>query len=388
MQNEEFKHAITLLFNHNWLTKKTHPKEFFLLNKYKKDLLKLFKERFGMTILYRPQFIQLFKRPHTLSPWMGLLDFNDKLDYVLFCYAMAYVEEKEADTAFMLNEMIEDIDLNFMYGSEVLDWTNYSVRKSLVRVLRKLLDLQVIETIQGISEAFVENMTSQEVLYVTTPQSRYLLGDSSTSYTHNETFADYWQAIVETRGSNGQTQSIFQRLMMEPVLYRTADTEHLFYLMRKLKHFIEDFFESQTDLSFELTKDSAILVSSERHVSKIDKEIFPSRQVIDEILIQLAAIILENVQKHTYHYTEQGEISLSLLQWIQVITHLQKNYSIYWSKEYRELPIDKLALALKERAESWQLIRSLDKDEETVIILPMFARTIASMNTEEQSNDT
>lgn len=364
--------ALQLLFEHFWIIREDSPEEYQFLRRYQAPLKKELRQRFGMNLIIRPHYIQLLKRPHRLAPWMGEIGFQETTDYVLFCLAMAFIEDLEAETPFMLDELIRSLDL-LTPNEVVLDWTNYNQRKGLVRVLKKLISLRLIETIQGDTSYFEQSEQNQEILFTTTPQARSFLARAPQSYSQYAEFTDFWEDLQANRGLEAN-QLIYQRLMMEPVILRKEETEEEFSRLRNYARYMEDFLEENTEFHFELYRDYAAFTTERRDGAK---ESFPSRQVVDDVLIQLATCLRSAELAANF----EGFIVLSIEEWNQLLLDLQEKYQAYWSKEFKEMTLTQLSQALLRRGESWQV---LVLEQQQINIYPTFGRMIAEMRKENE----
>ena len=361
------RQALKILFENFWIIRKDSPEQYIFIRRHQAQIQKELRQRFGMYLTVRPHYIQLFKRPHVLEPWMGTIGFQLPMDYALFCLSMAFIEDLEVETPFMLDELIHSLDL--LAPSElVIDWTNYNHRKSLVRVIKQLIEFRLIENIQGEATQFEQSEVNQEVLFVTTVQARFFLAQAPHPYTAYDNFDAFWQDIQEHRGLE-MNQLLYQRLMMEPVLFRTDDTEEVFARLRNYAHHMQVFLEANADFSFELYKDYAAFTTDKRDTAQ---EMFPSHQVIDDILLQLATLLRETRPDENY----LGQLRLDQTQWLTYLMQLQKTYQGYWSKAFKDMSLEQLGQALIARASSWQLIATSDNQ---VIIQPTFGRLIGEL---------
>ncbi len=366
MRPEDLAEALRLLFENFWIIRKEEPEHYNFLRRHQTALQKELRQRFGLNLIVRPQYIQLLKRPLHLQAWMGEVGLNTPFDYALFCCCMAYVEGLEAETPFMLDELLRDLDLITPEEMQV-DWTNYNHRKSLVRVVSKLGNLGIIEIIQGEADGFEQSEVNQEILFVTTVQGRAFLARAPQAYTEYPTFEDYWQDYQASLNLEGN-QILYQRLMTEPLIKRTSENEETFIRLRKNHHHMQDYVETNTPFYLELYRDYVAFTLEQRDLWQV----FPSRKVLDEILIQLATILRkENRQANPY-----GEIVLSLGEWEWLMKELQETYQAYWSKEFTDMNQPQLSQALLERGIDWFLFTLT---ENQVIIQPVFGRLIAEM---------
>lgn len=371
MKPEDMRAAMKLLFENFWIIRSDVPEDYLFLRRHHVELRKELRQRLGLHLIMRPQYIQVLKRPHQLDSWMGEISFTSQLDYALFCCGMAYVEGLEAETPFMLDELIRDLDLSAP-EELAIDWTNYNHRKSLIRVIKKMIGLRVIETIQGEAGSFEQAEENQEVLFSTTILARAFLSRAPQSYSQYETFAAYWEDVQANRKLEGN-QVLYQRLMMEGVIQRTTENEESFIRLKNYYRLMKEYIENATYFNFELYRDYAALTLEERDNWP---DIFPSRKVIDEVLIQLATIIrTDDLESSPY-----GLITYPHEKWQTLVKELRKNYAGYWSKELRDMTVEQLGHSLLARGEDWQL---LSGDEGKIIINPVFGRLIAEMRNED-----
>lgn len=374
MKLVELNRGLKLLFENFWIIREEQPENYHFLRRHQNELQKELRQRFGMSLIQRPQYIQLLKRPQELAPWMGEIGFTSQVDYVLLCTAMAYIEELEAGTPFMLDELVRSLSLMLPEDLSI-DWTNYNHRKSLVRVVKKMLEMVLIETVQGETSEFEHSELNQEVLFVTTVQARAFLARAPQSYTEYEGFAEYWQDF-QTNQHLEANQLLYQRLMLEPLIQREPENEETFTRLRNYHHRMAEYIEGNTYFKFELYRDYAAFTLEQQDSWQ---EVFPSRRVVDEILIQLATVLREQEwQANSY-----GIISLTQGQWEKLIAELQKAYHSYWSKEFSQMSLDQLSQALISRGLEWQLLR-VEENKTAIKIQPGFGRLVAEMRTENE----
>ncbi len=118
-----------------------------------------------------------------------------------------YLEDKEEQEQFLLSELIDYVETQ-LKGYLPVDWTSFSQRKSLVRVLQYVEQLQMLRVYEGKSEAFgVEE--GQEVLYENTGYSKYFATSFPTDISSYESWEDFertdFEELEENRGSTVST---------------------------------------------------------------------------------------------------------------------------------------------------------------------------------------
>ncbi|WKB37375.1 TIGR02678 family protein [Terrilactibacillus sp. S3-3] len=217
------------------------PELYHDIRRNEKELKRIIDERFGLRLFVHTQFIKLEKIPTDPKPWMGITNFQDKMDYTLFACALAFLETKEQNDYFLLSHLVEDIKENYP-DPAALDWTNYRHRLSLVRVVNQLLGFRLMDRIEGDVARFAQDEAS-EALYRVTLYSRYFMRSYPQDiYQYND-----WHELIDDEMENidthGRRWEVYRRLIMEPNVARTEENnDQLFNYIRVQRKSIEDFF--------------------------------------------------------------------------------------------------------------------------------------------------
>lgn len=371
MKPEEFSQALKLLTENFWIVKDDRPDDYHFLKRHANELTRELRQRFSWNMVVRSHYIQLFKRPFELAAWMGNNGFSEPLDFALFCCGMAFTEDLEVDAAFMMDDLIRNLQL-LVPEELMVDWNNYNHRKSLVRAVKKMEELRIIDRIQGDMAEFEQSENNLDILFATTPMARAFLGRAPQSYSQYDDFTDFWADITTSRSNLERNPVLYQRLMMEPMIQRAPDNEELFSLLRNgVRHF-QNYMEEKTDYHVELYRDYAAFTLESRDGWR---EVFPSRQVVDEILMQLATLM----RKEVLDVNVYGEVKVPIHQWHLLLEELVTGYKQYWSKEFSEMSLTQMSGVLVKRGKSWGLFA---ETEDGIIIRAVFGRLVAEMRTE------
>ena len=106
---------------------------------------------------------------------------------------------------FLLSELIDYVETQLKNYMPV-DWTSFTQRKSLVRVLQYMERLQMLRVYEGKSESFSQE-AGQEVLYENTGYSKYFASSFPTDISGYESWKDFektdFEEVEENRGSHG-----------------------------------------------------------------------------------------------------------------------------------------------------------------------------------------
>ncbi|MBC1503142.1 TIGR02678 family protein [Listeria booriae] len=361
VKDEKLKEGLQLLFDNFWILRSESPQEYRFLRSMEKDLHRIISERFGLRIFFQTDFIKLEKIPDKSESWMGILEFEEPIDYALFCCAMAFLEEKDVKEYFLLSHICEEIAENYP-GVPKVDWLNYHHRKSFIRVMKKMLDLHVIETVDGNIGRF-SSQEDAEVLYVTTVYARYFMRP----YLKDVHLQEQWEDLIDRERDNDENAKrhrVYKRLFMEPKLLRSDVDEGDYYYIRNQYSSIADFVSRFSPYNLEVYKNVAMLTASEGH-SRGD--FFPSNKALDDILLHLMAV----VRKDSLSRDTLGGIHTSLQDWDRWIDHLIADYQYGWSKEYRDKSKNALSNAILTYGSEWGFFKL---GTEEIIIYPTFAR--------------
>ena len=119
---------------------------------------------------------------------MGIGAFTDRRDYCILCAVLMFLEDREEGNQFLLSELIRFVETVLVNVMDV-DWTVFSQRRSLVRVMQYAQQMHMIRIYEGDTETFARQQDT-EVLYENTGCSRYFAVPSSFLHTntrHNPT---------------------------------------------------------------------------------------------------------------------------------------------------------------------------------------------------------
>jgi TIGR02678 family protein len=368
-KEEQIRNGLAALFENYWILRSESPELYHEIRRHERELKRIIDERFGLRLFVHTQFVKLEKIPVDPEPWMGISDFQDKMDYTLFACALAFLETKEQNDYFLLSHLVEDIKENYP-DPQALDWTNYRHRLSLVRVVNCLLKFHLMDRIEGDVARFAQDEAS-EALYQVTLYARYFMR----SYPQDIYKYGDWHELIHDEMEDIDTHrrrwEVYRRLIMEPNVARTEENnDQLFNYIRVQRQSIEAFFQRYTPFDFELTRDTAMLTLTDR---RQQYTFFPTQQAIDAILLQAALLVRTRRLSHDAY----GRATLTRQEWLSLVQALQQKERRGWSKAYREMGSDRLAEELLHEAERWQFARD---HGDQVILNPALLRFSGSYN--------
>ena len=149
--------AARALMEHCWIDKKKDKELYARVRKGLSGCQKFFREQLGWTIIHNERILKLEKIPAHAESYMGITEFTEIRDYCMFCAVLIFLEDKEDQEQFLLSELVDVLELQL---KEVLpvDWTRFTHRKSLVRVLQFCEGTGLVEVYEGKSEGLGSGM--------------------------------------------------------------------------------------------------------------------------------------------------------------------------------------------------------------------------------------
>lgn len=366
VSEQQLQEALILLFEKYWILRKDSIDHYRLLRQAEKDLRRIINEKFGFRLTMHSEFVKLEKIPVSPEPWMGIRSFSQTMDYVLFSCLLSILEGKEAGEYFLLSQLCEEVQLIYPPESRV-DWVNYNHRKSFVRAMQEMLDLHLLETLDGDLEQFKQNEEA-EVLYRTTVYSDYFMRPYPQDIYQYDTWRDLLEEeAVSESDSNLVRHKVYRRLFLQPAIQKTEVSDEEFYYLRNQRQSILDFVERYTPYNFELYKDVAFLSSPER---KQDLNLFPTALGIDDVILHLAATLREKNPERK----ETGSVFLTRFQLEELVRKTKEDYGEGWSKEYREVKsVEEISRDVFDRCKDWNFVL---EQEDGIVINSVMVRSI------------
>lgn len=358
--------ALAILFEQFWVLRTEDPSTYQFIREREKALKRYVLDKFGFNLIVHQHFIKLEKIPVDPKGWMGIQDFTSTLDYAIFCCGLAFAERKSIDEQFLLSDLAEDIH-DLFPGEFQLDWTNYQHRKSLVRMLKKMVELNIIMAIDGDIDLFAMN-EEQEVLYEVTVYARYFMRSYPDDLFRYQTMEEILASEWERHQSDTRRKRVYRKLMFSPVVYRESEHDPDFAYIRNYSHRLRDDLEENTPFKLEVFKNMALLALPER---KQRYTLFPDQRAITNIALHVQRHMIEH--QDAYEISSFGEIRLTLAEFNQLVETVKEHDGHGWSKKYREMSYSSIAEELLALYKDWEMA-AIDEGTNMLILYPAIAR--------------
>ena len=359
----------TLLENF-WICKDADKELYYKVKRDIPNFQKFVREQLGWKLVHTENLLKLEKRPARGELFMGIGEFLDIRDYCILCAVLMYLEDKEEHEQFLLSELIDYVETG-LKPYIAIDWTLFTQRKSLVRVLQYMEKLQMLRVYEGRSEGFGLE-SGQEVLYENTGYSKYFATSFSVDISGFESFEDFEKAefeeIEQNRGSL-RINRVYRQLAICPCMYweSVEDADSLY--LKNQRQWVAKYISENMGGNLDLYKNMAC-------ISLDADDCYGLLHPRDAMLPEIVLLVCNGIQKEILNghllkgdneliFTTSGQMS-------DIILQCRKNHSAGWSKEYREMNEELLVENVLEYMKNWMMIRFLD---EQIIILPAVGRT-------------
>ena len=331
-----------------------------------KEVKKFLTEMLGWKLIHTERVIKLEKLPSHACAFMGIQEFTEIRDYCFLCAVLMFLEDKEDNIQFLLSELIQYVEVVVTRYMEV-DWTSFSQRKSLVRVLQYVEKSGMLKVYEGNSNLYSNEMSS-EVLYENTGLSRYFATHFSMDISKMESWKDLEKKqldeLEEDRG-NLRTNRIFRQLVLTPSLYfadrNGADASYL----KNKKKYVGIHLTENMGGTFVLNKNNAALVYVDQFPLG---DYHPKNTMLSEIVLLVCYQIYSMAQdKRKLSVQEQDTIVISKMNFEDLLLDCKRKYQSVWSKEYREMSKEKYLQQVKAYMQQWMMI---SEEGDSIVVYP------------------
>lgn len=323
------------LLSNRWFVKAVNRDEYYQVKDGISDVQNFLSEKLGYHVIVNPYVIKLEKIPAHSENWMGIMEFSEPMEYVMFCLTLMFLEDKEVDGQFILSQLTEFIQS--VWKQSDLDWTVYQNRRYLVKVLKYCVKCGILQVYDGSEDSF-KNDSQADVLYLNTGVSRYFMRNFTrdiTGFTSPQDFlGEDWFGLDEDRGII-RRQRVYRRLLMSMGMERTEETEEDFAYIRTYgKKNIEKDFSGYLDCELQIYKNQAFLILGEEcGMGKC----FPDAGSLSDIALLCGGLIRDMVERRELEPDLRDNIYMRKEQMLSVIERCKKEFQAGFAKTYRDM---------------------------------------------------
>ena len=336
---------LEILLSKRWILKDREKELYYQLKDEIGKSRDFLTEKLGYQAIITPNLIKLEKIPAYAQNWMGIQDFSDRLEYIFLCMILMFLEDRDAGEQFVLSMLTEYIQANIK--EEQIDWTIYSYRRHLVKVMKYCVKLGILEIDDGSEDSFMKS-DEGEVLYQNTGASRYFMKnfsrDISDYHSQEDFLKEEWIGMNEDRGII-RRQRVYRSLLMSPGIYLNDDTEEDFAYVRHYRGMIEEELNRFFDCELQVHKTSAFLIMGED--SNLGRS-FPEENTLSDIVLLWCNLFRQKIADGSVEVPAGEDIVISRQQFLMISEECKRQYGSGWIKTYREMTMGEFCKKLKE----------------------------------------
>ena len=378
---------LEMLLNQRWILKAEDKELYYRVRDSVGELRKYCTEKLGCQILDNSLMIKMEKIPVVPEAFMGIREFTSREEYVYLCILLMFLEDKDAQEQFILSQLTEY--LSAQLPGELSDWTVYTNRRRLIRVLRYAVSQGILGITDGADELFMDD-AGGEVLYENTGASRYFMRNfpkDIMGYGSSLDFRDSeWFDVDEDRGF-ARRHRVYKRLLFAPAMYREdgseEDFEYLKYYGRRLGEELEKLF----DCHVHIHRGSAYLISGEDCRMGTT---FPGNNSLADISLLCAALVRKKIVQQEWTVSKDEMGLVDKIEFEALLKDVKKQFGSGFSKNYREMPEGEFVRTIMDEMERWMFIRCEDELHQVKLCPLMgkiegtYPKTYAGGNEDEQ----
>lgn len=362
------------LLENYWFVKDINEEVFNnIKNDLTEEMQEFIKNKLGYKLIVNPYLIKLEKIPGKPQEFMGIQEFDKKIEYMFLCLILIYLEERTRGEQFILSgliDYIQNIIVEINLADLKIDFTIYTQRKALVKVLKFIREMGFIKLYDGDENKFAENIEN-DILYEVTGVSKYFVRNFSSNITDCNSYTDIYekeQLGLEQDKGKERRQRVYRRLFTENVVYKENSEDQDYNYIRNYRAVINQDVDKMLESTLEVHKNGAYILLTE---NKNFKNTFPSNRGISDVVL----FINTEIKKNAYKKDINDLIYISQIEMIKLIRQVKEEYGKGFSKEYREAEEDKLLEEVVKYMKEFDMIRQNDETKE-YIIMPICSKII------------
>lgn len=355
---------LELLMSRRWILKSDDKELYYRVRDSLAEIRRFSSEKLGCYIMENPLLVKMEKIPAIPESFMGIQDFATIHEYAYLCVLLMFLEDKDAQEQFILSQLTEYISSNM--PSEPVDWTVYTNRRCLIKVLRYAVKQGMIAVTDGSDDDFMDDSVG-EVLYENTGVSRYFMRNFSNDimeFSRPEDFSrSEWFEIDEDRGI-ARRQRVYKRLMFAPGMYRRDGSPEDFEYLKNQGNKLRETLEGMFDCRVHIHKGSAFLISGGGCRMG---DVFPGNNVISDILLMCCTEIRNRIKSGVWMLSSDDTCSIDIVEFENMIRNVRKECRSGFTKNYREMPEGEFIKSVSAEMERWMFVRIIDNEHQVII---------------------
>lgn len=341
-----------------WITKAEDKELYYTLKRTQPEYKRFLNEQLGWNLIVNESVIKLEKVPPKAMPWMGIQEFSDTMDYCLLCALLLYLSDLDDEEQFLLSALTEAVE-TFTKDMIAVDWTRFTHRKSMVRVLRYAQSVGLILVYDGSSESFSNNR-NQEVLYENTGLSRYFPVHFGRDILRCNTVSDFEAFSCEGEDADRGQRRInrcYQQLVLTPAMYWSENNRADYEYIKNQRTWISKNLDNAIGGELHIHKNGVFFVAMED--SRFGM-LHPRDTALSDAVLMLCTQLRRKINDGIYSRETDDTVWLSIIDFRKEALRCKAQWSGAWGKGLREEPDDSFVEKITKYMFDWMLLEPVD----------------------------
>lgn len=363
---------ISTLLERFWICKDNDKEEYYQVKRDIPQFQKFIREQLGWKLIHTEHLIKLEKVPAHAESFMGIQEFSEIRDYMILCAVLMFLEDKVEQEQFLLSELIQFVETCLKRYMEI-DWTSFTQRKSLVRVLQYMENLEMLRVYDGSSEGFGAEQ-NQEVLYENTGYSKYFATSFPMDISDFKSWKDFetvgFEELSEDRGIM-RINRVYRQLVACPAYIWKENNDSDALYLKNQRQWITKYMQENLGGRLDIHKNAAFwMLETEDRYGRAH----PRDAMLPEVVMLVCADIRNQLEDDILNKMENERILLKKSDFENLVLQCREKWSSVWSKEYREMEGRKLIKNVRNYMTNWMMLRCEGEEYE---ILPTSGKLTA-----------
>lgn len=355
------------LLNRRWILKSEDKELYYKIRDAVGEIRKYSTDKLGCQIIDNSLLVKMEKIPVVPEKFMGIAVFDSKEEYAYLCVLLMFLEDKDAGEQFILSQLTEY--MTTVLPGSITDWTLYTNRRRMIRVLRYAVEQGIIKVTDGADDSFMDDVRG-EVLYENTGASKWFVRNfpkDIVSYASPEDFRESeWFEVDEDRGF-ARRHRVYKRLLFAPAMYREDGSGEDFEYLKNYRGRLIDELEQLFDCHVHIHRGSAYFLAGDE--CKIGT-VFPGNNSLADILLLCFGAIRRKIESGEWKTTPEEMCIVDKITFETLIKEVKHTYGSGFAKMYRDMPEGEFVENVTEEMERWMFLKKED-DMHQIKICPL-----------------
>lgn len=343
------------LLNRYWILRSEDKELYRSVKRALPEHRRFTNEQLGWNVIVNEKLIKLEKIPPRSMPWMGIAEFAETKDYCLLCAVLLYLADQDDGGQFLLSSMVAVVE-RYMAEESPVDWTRYTDRKALVRVLRYAQKMGLLLVYDGSSEGF-SHAQDYEVLYENTGLSRYFAVHFGRDISNCRSVEDFEAFAWEGDADRGQRRinRVYRQLVLAPALYWSEGDTADYDYVKNQRQWVSTHLQTALGGELQIHRNGAFFVLPEEERVGL---CHPRDLAMSDAALLLCGHLRAQLLDGTLPRREDDTAVITHREFRRSVSQCRTLFEARWGRQMRDKTEDSLCEELLDYMAGWMMIEA------------------------------